>query len=67
MPEYRDGSMKSVKVISIHCFAAAILTMLWFGKVTEAFAEIVLVPTYVGWLIAHVVQQKAKLKAIADA
>ena len=56
----KDGNLKSVKVYAMFGLALACFSFLWFGRMDESTVMAMLVPTFVAWLAAHVVQQKAR-------
>ena len=58
-----DGNVKSIKVYMMVAFTGLNYTYLWFDKIDQSALIALVVPTFVAWIVAHVVQQVAKVKA----
>ena len=65
MMELSNGRLRSLKVYMMVALAVASFTFRWYDKIDNGTLMLMLTPTFIAWLEAHVAEQKAKIAAMA--
>ena len=60
-----DGSLRSAKVYILLGFTALNYAYLWFDKIDQTTLIAMVVPSFVAWLIAHVVHKANQIRGTA--